>query len=191
MSEYKFSFIQFFVQFIFNLKKNRYRFGTTHFMAACAGTNSRIVQEYLQVAVFRFNVSPITLIFTKIKISTKMAISGYTSLHFATYCGRVNTVELLLTYGADCCLKAADGKNCHEIAWMMGNKQVYGILKEHCDIMRRCKETRAQSPDFNMWDDSYEWNLLLERTKMLKSLQGTLRNFRSISMVEEIIDIDD
>ncbi|XP_058800186.1 ankyrin-1-like [Phymastichus coffea] len=75
-------------------------FGASHFMAACAGSDSNIVEQFLTIAENASSSSVRQLLNGRVKDVPHIPIAGCTALHFACEYGRVNTVYGLLAIGA-------------------------------------------------------------------------------------------
>lgn len=82
--------------------------GLSHFMSACAGSNSSIAAEYLRLTQHRPWTSLDDLVNSKVLESSNSPYRGYTPLHFAAEFGRFDTVQLLLAHGASCFVLTAD-----------------------------------------------------------------------------------
>lgn len=144
-------------------------------MVACAGSNVNIAKEYLEIIK-----STLSSINAKVQ-KTLGDLKGCSAIHFAADFGRTDTVELLLDRGANCCLASLNGHTAHYLARKQGYTRVCQMLNDHCDIVKKCKRTRAESPDFGAWGENYEKNTLDERIKMLKCLDSSLKKFKSLT----------
>ncbi|XP_058800142.1 ankyrin-3-like isoform X2 [Phymastichus coffea] len=111
------------------------KFGLSHFMVSCAGSDLKVVKEYIQQIWIRKVITIEEVM--KSQISILGSYSGYTPLHFAVEFGsNIAIVRLLLQHGADCCRNTCYRISPHYLAALKGHKAIYELLMLYCCNIR-------------------------------------------------------
>lgn len=113
---------------------NFFSAGLSHFMAACAGSNSSVVEDYLRFAAYRSWSEPSTLVTSQVEDRTNYSVAGYTALHYAAKFGRVDTAKLLLRLGARCCAITTNNVTPFTLACKYNHVDVCVLLIKCCDV---------------------------------------------------------
>lgn len=97
-------------------------------MAACAGSETMIVKEYLRVSEIRPFSSSSSLVNSS---TNHERYPGYLPMHFAAEFGRADTVELLLMYNSECCILTSEKLTPLMLAEK--HEAVRRVLQRNCD----------------------------------------------------------
>lgn len=98
-------------------------------MAACAGTDQSVVDQYIDVAR-NSKLSPLkSLVNAQVKDVPGTNFAGYSPLHIAAEFGRFETVLCLLEHGASYSAKTADKKTPFHIALAFKHDGICKILR--------------------------------------------------------------
>ncbi|XP_058800125.1 ankyrin-3-like [Phymastichus coffea] len=151
------------------------KFGVSHFMVACAGSRKNFLEEYLEAA------TDDSYDMISAKVTEVGDCQHYTPLHFAVDAGQADNVKFLIQEGADCCSEAADHSTPHTLAHKRDYKIIGEILQRHCNIVKKCKQSRSQDPDFNQWGDNYERKVLIKLVREFTQLDQTLEHLITIN----------
>lgn len=107
-----------------------FSFGLTHFMAACAGSMPHIVDEFL----YERSSTPAThLIGSRVQDLIDHPYAGYSPIHFAVEFGNLDTVQLLLDYGASCFSMTSYNFSPMELAYQNGFEDIVFLLQKYAE----------------------------------------------------------
>ncbi|XP_058800117.1 ankyrin-1-like [Phymastichus coffea] len=107
------------------------KFGLSHFMAACASSDSLIADQYLYIAEQDPLISAGGLIRGRVKNVNEYTYACYTPLHFAAEFGRLDTVKLLLAHGANCCAVTNQNLTPTDLACRNEHMEICSLLLQH------------------------------------------------------------
>lgn len=159
----------------------------THFMLACTGSDPLIVENHLIEADAKPWTKSSDLI--NKNVSDVGEYAGYTPLHFAVQFGRVDTIQTLLDYRADCCTVNSAGLTAHQLASKCRTQYVRDMLAVHCKI--RAKHNRKRPMNLMISeqvkevarDIHFNTMLLLRKTHICEKFFAVSRalNFRGFN----------
>ncbi|XP_058800123.1 ankyrin-1-like isoform X2 [Phymastichus coffea] len=102
--------------------------GFSHFMAACAGSNTSIVAEYFRLLQYRPWTTAESFFNNRVMAFSDSPYGGYSAFHFAAEFGRLETVQLLLAHGASYFVLSAENVTPLVTALKRGHENVYRLL---------------------------------------------------------------
>ncbi|XP_058800118.1 ankyrin-1-like [Phymastichus coffea] len=112
-------------------------FAASHFMAACIGSNSNAVEKYLVRAEESPRTSIRRLLYGRVSDNPNYPDAGYSALHFASECGRVDTVFKLFVNGAHFTV-TTDNLTPLDLARQHKHYDVCKLLEKHLSTCERC-----------------------------------------------------